>query len=966
MVTVRCGCYKKFGEARKKLKSYTKKFPHSKVSVSYKYRFEKNKKNVLKKQKRVAEKKIDSKKKHKTRVLKRSYADELRLMCQAFLYVKDLEHARQTVEIALKSSPNSLYWNQKMAEILKWMGRGEEALRYLKFVYYKTKKASLAKEIIDYALASYHYENVEKLATQIFMDNPTKENRDRMLFIYNQIGDTKKSAQILKKMYEKSKNSELLSYIFQIYMDLGDLKNAQKVIELIEKNGLYSLKNIKLMSYFYYVKRDINKSYAVLLKYDFKKKYDKKINELLSDLGWYLQKYEPASLASLRLIRHKDDRLVDYERVIFVNQIKNPKLAMDMSLRAYDKFHLDYLFYGFANRALQRDETALLLRKIKEIDISNSPLRQEANYWFVKARLYRKLSEKSKTLYALKKAMELEPDNINIAFQAISFYQELSLSKKVKTLLDKLSLKENLPDEYTLAISSSYFAIHDVNRAKFYMDKLISKNSAISKTTEFMFLQDDIYKSEFNDNAHIKILREIRRILTRKLLAKPSLKNDRKFLYDSLRVSLYLDDIESFSSKLEAAKPMLGSVYYDNLDYSYALKIGAKQKAHAIYKRTKNRPIWLRFADALQEQNYTKIEDLLFYYLQGIPLDDASYGAHKDGQISLAQTLNFKSLNENSRNQNAYIAMLNYAKERDNLFEAKLSYEDLYPLLRQYTQIDNRYYIAEDVYAFGHIGYYKNSTEDETLINIPQTTSKIYLGIKKIYNKAEFSVSIGEMSGMKSFYTTSFLAKYSLNSRLSLQLKAEKNKMASESIELLLGGKKDVVGGFATYRILNSTVLSVDIQNSRYSSQDDVYLGKSTSIETALSRQFRMGYPDIRLKAFGKYVDYTQAKSDNGVMSLLRENYYDALPNDFYSFGLSFDYGMQNSRIYTRVWRPYFETSLFYSSDIDNLSYGFKAGYGGKVYTQDHLVFEVDYSNDANGLGGTLELFMKYQFLYTH
>jgi hypothetical protein len=76
---------------------------------------------------------------------------------------------------------------------------------------------------------------------------------------------------------------------------------------------------------------------------------------------------------------------------------------------------------------------------------------------------------------------------------------------------------------------------------------------------------------------------------------------------------------------------------------------------------------------------------------------------------------------------------------------------------------------------------------------------------------------------------------------------------------------------------------------------------------------------------------------------------------------------MANSQAYTRVWRPYFEIYPYYNSYTDDFTYGFNAGYGGKVWHQDHLVIGASYTDSVSGVGGKVfELFLNYQFMYYH
>jgi len=950
-ITMRCGCFEHVKEANKALRKLRERYHQASLAVSYTYRFKKQQRN----------------KKEKVNMF--DYHDnELRLILQAFLYSQDLPHALQTAQIGIHEYPDSLYWNQKMAEILRWMDRGVESLKYMEYLYYRTKEPKLAKEIIDYALSSYQYENAKKIVTEAFLNEPTKTNKERFLFIYNQIGIPDQAAKLLEQLYEKTKNRQLLTDALQIYMNLGNLQDAKRVIDIIEKENYYTSKNIELISYYYYVNRDIKNAFAILSKYDLNTQYNQRLNELLSDLGWYLQHYNKAATASLRLVKHNNARLVDYERLIYINKNKKPQQAMQYALAAFKQYKLPYLFYSFANLALKEKKYTLLQKTLQEIESSQSSLLQQVDYHILKARLYALLHQKEKALFALEQAQSIKNSSITAQLQIIDLYVQLGRNQEVKTLLNKLTKDPQLPSAYLLPIAALYFTIHDVNQASFYLQKLKEEHSRLTQSRDFLFLEDDIYKAQFNENAHMQTLRTLRKNMQKELQNDPALQNSDKFLYDWLRVSLHLDDIDTFSKELHQAKSKLTKAHYDDLSYSLAVKIGAVDMAHNVYLHTQNPPIWLDFADALLEEDHTKKEDLLFYHLHQIPRDDASYGAHQIGEIALAQTLAFDSLEENEKNKNAYISMLNYTKERNDLFEARTSYYNRDPLLRKYITLDNAFYVADGLYIFAHMNYYKNSSLDKNvLIYVPSSSTEIYGGFKQLFNEGKITASIGKASSLDNYYFADIQGEYKLDNYFSFQAEAAKNITADESIQLLLGGMKDMLSATIIYNILNSTSLEVRIDKNKYNSQDNVYIGDGTYIQALLGHQLRNGYPDMRVILFTDHGSYSEVAGDKGVIEQLRNEYYNVLPNDFYNIGLVFDYGMQNSTLYTRVWRPFFEVSSYYSSEVGGLSYGFYAGYGGKVYLQDHLVTGIKYTNDVSGIGGSiLELFLNYQFLYTH
>ncbi|MBA1433348.1 MAG: hypothetical protein FAF04_07115 [Epsilonproteobacteria bacterium] len=441
---------------------------------------------------------------------------------------------------------------------------------------------------------------------------------------------------------------------------------------------------------------------------------------------------------------------------------------------------------------------------IQKIDKEKHSLRNEANYWLIKAQLYAHFKERKKARYALHEALRLNQHNLQISFTAIDLFLRYGFATDAKATLQDIVQNSSMSSSLYLAVASLYYTLHDIDAAAFYTDKLQRTNSSLTQTIEYRFLRRDIYKAQSNQTAALRETRAVQSLLRQEAEKNPlSLKSD-KYLYDYLRVSMETLQADSFEHKLLNAKAYLSKAHYDDLQYAWAIKNNADEKAHAIYLQTKSKELWLEFSNALMQQEHSKIEDMLFSYLSTLPLDDASYAAHNDGQIALGQSLTYESLATNSKNKNAYISWRDLVKKRSDLFDAKLSYYNRDPLLRKYITVNNDTYINDGYSLLSHIAYYKNSTLDNTiLVYTPNNSYGIDFGLKKHFNKAKIELKGGYAESMDSYYRFSLYAEYTLNSYFTLKAKAAKNITADESTQLLIGGKKDMISLGLLYQIQN-------------------------------------------------------------------------------------------------------------------------------------------------------------------
>jgi len=541
-------------------------------------------------------------------------------------------------------------------------------------------------------------------------------------------------------------------------------------------------------------------------------------------------------------------------------------------------------------------------------------------------------------------------------------------SKNVQIILQDMAEGNQLDESFYLPMASGYFYLQDINRASYYTQELLSIGNPVTKLLEFKFLQAYIYQMQNNEPAFMDSMHDILEDLKAEAKKNPTLKKEDAYLLNYLNTGMYIWGVDKFEKKLKKAKKYLSKKNYDEVSYSWAMKNSAIEKSFKIYYKMSRKDLWVQFSHALNTQDHTKIENLLDFYLDNLAIGDASQAAYDDGQKSLAQTIVFEGFLKNDASQNAYVQHMDLSKERSDLFDAKTSYYDRNPLLQKYVELANRTYMQDGYYLYARLNYYKNTTLDTaTLVTVPSQMIEASAALRKIYNRGYLEAHVELNEKMRNYIGYSLIGNYRMSTDLTANVEYAKNKSALESTQLLLGGKRDMLSFDLNWQILNSTTINFRYEFNNYSSQDEVNLGDGKYWQVSVNQQIRNGYPDIRIGAFYDNGAYSETFGSRGVIDEVQVKQYAVLPQNFYNVGASLSYGMANSQAYTRVWRPYFEVSPYYNSDTDDYTYGFSAGYGGKVFHQDHLVIGTSYTDSVSGVGGSIfELFLKYQFMYYH
>ena len=866
-LTVRCGCFERFNTAKELQTELLSDYKQAAIAQTYKSRFSEDKKGqTVRIKKRV----------NKTQ----SYGkndEELRLIMQVFLYDSDLENAYKVATTGYEKYPFSYYWNQKMAEVCKWTNRSARSMKHLRNMYNINYNKKLEDELITYGTSAYQYEEIEPLIVSRVAHNPTEKNIDHMILVYKKIGSPEKVINILEQQYDTNpQDGMLLTKALELSFEIGDLELAGRFVEKIQKNKPYKKIDAALIAKYYYVQQDIAQAYENLSHTDQSDKasqeYNIKYYQLKSDLGWYLQDNLNAATASKSLMEMDEARLADYERISFVFQKTDPKLAAEAMKKAYEEYKLSYLFYAYANEAVNSDNYEELSEFIERIDNSNSAITNESLYWIVKSNVYEHYNDKFLEKSSLVKALELDPENYQIKLTLMYYYMRIHDTPELRNLLTEMADTEELDYSYYFPMASGYFYLSDINRASYYTQELLHLNSPVTKLTQFKFLQAYIYQIQNNKGAFKTSMKNILKDLKAESKEDEGLKTQDEFNSNYLRAAMYVINADKFEKKLKNAKKYLSKTNYDEISYSWAMHNNADEKGLNIYHNMDIRELWVELSNSMVFQKHDEVEDLLSVYLPSLSMGDASQAIEKDGQIALAQSFTFDGYAKNDNNQNAYIHHRDLSKVRTDALDIKVSHYNREPLLQRYIKIENETYLQRQLYLDVNLEYYINETRDEErLVTVPDKTFEAGFGIRKIFERGSVSAHLDYYDSMEKYYGGSLAADYRFSTDLSAGVKVVKNDNALESTQLLLGGKKDTLAVDFRWEFLKSTSLNLLYEKNDYTSQDEVDLGDGHYARMELIHQIRSGYPDIRVGGFIDLGLYDETSGTKGVIDELKE-----------------------------------------------------------------------------------------------
>jgi predicted Zn-dependent protease len=890
---------------------------------------------------------------------------ELKMLFQVFVYANDLENAYKTGKKALTIVPNSLYWHQKLAEVSMWTDRREEAVEHMLFVYKHEGGKALEEKLFQYALSAYQYTTAAELIEKKVRKEPSQENVQTMVYLFDLIGKPLESAQLLEEIYKKDPSrTALLKQILQIYLNMGEIEHAGRIVTKIEAAEIHDVKSAFLRSRYYFLKRDISASYAALDRAELGNADADELSQYymqISDLGWYMQDYNKAAKASVKVDEAEEARLVDYERILTVYKTDEPARAMKAALDAYEKFKQSYLFYAYAYMALELKSYSELDAACARIDQEEgSPLTQEALYWLVKAQLYGYLKENEKAKEAFAQALEKAPESEQIAQSYIWFLIEAKEQQALSALLFEME-KTPVRSSLWLPMAVSYFSLQNTDRALLYINRL---RQAGEGGRDVALLYAYAKQTQNDEDAFYKEMRAIKEQMDAELKSSDWREKNPEFVQDYLSIRLFFVNPDQFEQELEEAKPILKPQAYSELSLAWALRENVDEQVRLISQSLKTPEPWIRLNVAIAANDRSTQQELLYRHFRTLPILDSIGAAANTMQISFAQELLFEGLEKNEKNELLYDQMRQFHNEYADTFVLDAGYLDRNGLSQYYSQMRNSYYLVKGFSLESELFAGVNTISDDAVFStIPSTSRSVGLGIKKRFQRGFYQVDIGLRDSAKQYAYLSLKANRTLSERISLELLADKGALAQESVYLLSAGQKDRLALQLRYRLLGSSQMSLYLERARYRSQDGVALGSGTNGRIDYTYQQRSAYPDLAITPFYTYGKYSENKGSKGAIdALLNVADTPVISEDYWYLGTDLNYGMENRYNYVRVWRPFFSLSPYYNGRRQQFNYGFSAGMGGALFGGDNLSVLVDY---AQSVGGTDDTSWRSSLRYT-
>ncbi len=894
--------------------------------------------------------------------------EQLKLMYDSFIFAKDLDNAYKVAKRALKLKPDSIYWHRKLGEVALWLGKNEESLKHLKYVYKETNDKKLGNLLRDRLYDSYRYEeSLPFVKERLQKGDYSSEDLLLMQDLYDKVGRPHELIDTLQELYDLTKEVKYLGDILSIYLRTGEIDKGEDISQILDQEPDKSVKIASTLSKYYFLKKDLKKAFKVLL--EVKSRADLKDVEYfkqLSDLGWHLKRYKQSVYGSRKLYQSNNARLEDYQRIFEFYQKSRVDIIEDISIGAiYRLENLDF-FLEYAYKRVQKRDFDNLDRVIKRL-LSNKKsrriLQNSPKFWLIKATVdsfYRRDGDVKKDLL---EASKLDSDSLDInreiLWHLIDSYDYERLEKEIQ----KIESRAEVPKTLLYPVSASYLSLQKPDRAMVYIKKALKNDP---KNIEYLSLYAWILSAQGRDIKKREKLKEIYTILREKLGRSNYLLSDGKFMRDYLRVYLEFNSKKEFNELLDLSKKYLLKSDYDQLKLLYYMKYRDYKEASLLLKSMhKPNPITaMEVADLLGDKEELKI--LMDRYPDAVPIRVKIKSAKDRGEIDRAILLSKLAVEENRKNRYLRRDLSRLYRFYGNHFDLNLGYKKEGKLNILESGVKALYYLGSGFVVEGKVSRYMYRSK-KLLNSFNLEDIFTYLTIRKSIVDGNIEAGISYRDTTKNSIGSFFKVDRVFAKRLYIEFKAEDNFRAEDmGIYMLVAGKRDSVSLLGSYTLSPKQNISLMGEYLGYSTLDSIKVGSGYRVDVSWSYMLRV-YLDSNIRLFYSKGEFKESGYRGTILDILPQKDRDKrlIESSYQNIGVGYHINGFNSHKIGVDLEPYLDLSALYS-DIDHrLHADIEAGFITSTNGKNLFRVNIKYQNKLNNIGKKkLGINFSYSHLY--
>ena len=865
------------------------------------------------------------------------------LMYKVFIYNSDLKNAQKVARKALKQNPKDLKWRKYLADALSWSGRSEEAFKHYIYIYNVDKERKTLKH------SSKRYGSYDKyfmLLGKIF-SNPKDENSiEQFIKEAEKLGNSKEAISALDKLYFKTKSAIALKKSAKLCYRLGMKKEAIARFKVLEREKLLDIETAMILSRIFFEQKSFNRSLQALLSVEYlAKRQNKEYWYLLSDIYSYLKKDDKAAKVLRALCIKSECRKYDYDKLISYYIEKDREFALEISLKAFNELREKSYFFSFAQINLELKKPNKIIKIINSLNKKEEKAYKKLPlFWLIVASVNDQLGFVDKTLFSYQKALSLDPKSTEILSQYSWFLMAKNRSIELQNIIKTIQMRAKEDKKlYILAAAINYKLNKREKARQYYLMALNNEPDNIDLNLDYanllIILGDKAQADKITKNIYNKLQAQMKK--------EPKLLKVKQFLKHYLRASIYFIPYSNYKELMKHARRTLDKESYINFNIAWKLYTSDSDYVLYLSKKLKEPELWLQTYLTIQSNDTYAMRELLYRYGTILPLEDKISINLKTKQIAMARKNIFEGLEETPQNKSLYRTKYEIDTKYGNRLNSEIGYENQGDLKRTYVKIDNLHHFTGRYYVGSSLHYGENRSNSYDIADDNKTNSTAKLWLKMLMNNGYIEAGGGFRDNYPQYF---FNLHNNLTNKLSIKLELEKNKLATETINLRLNGKKDYASIGAKYQFNNRFSFEAEASNSNYKLHEGDSLGSGSRYYFQTQQKIKFSYPDI---LFREYISIANFR-DKGI-----EN----LPQNYLQGGIGMQIGMSALNRYSGSLKPYLDISTAYHNHF-GLSFAGELGISGKFIGSDYLNLSLNYNRLASTNDELWLLKLNHSYLY--
>ena len=717
---------------------------------------------------------------------------------------------------------------------------------------------------------------------------------------------------------------------------------------------------------------------------------------MLSEVAWEEQALDSAQAGYERLTRLPQATLSDWGRLIYLVRQKQPDQAAALSLQAYRRFGTVDLLMQTLGIYAETGNFAAQARTLKTL--SSDELAQAekvTQFLLIRAQLYRNEKQAELAWQDLRKALTQQPDSDDVSVTALWFLIDEGRVTDLTALMRQRSERAAQAPLYWLAFAAGNQLLDRHKEALRWYAKEIQRQpdaalvllnyaDAMERTSQAgmaarirrhawlllrqKYPQPDNFR---NLSRHPELLAWARMAMLN-APGDPGLGLVRKLVTQARLVSDERDDEQTLALVLGWAvlkEQPANARAWMWLRYAKQAQLSA--------------PLWGQAQVALQLKDTKTMASLLSQKSASLPIYNRYDIAYELGHIEQAQSIAFQGMSRQDRDESLHERYRVHVPAQAHYVQVQAGAQRQGSVDAVALHFETRLVLTPKLHLVFNVAQSQLAVSESALSSMSSGLDRLQSAQVRWNGAAgatEFAVvkteDVQATTGLRFSHTLQW------NARTSVQTTVDHRVASTLTEPLRLGGLESALGISLNYTLGKREYMRISPRVVSFTTRSGDYLGSGQAIEVEVGHRIRIDYPDWRVRAFANYQQYNRNPNDDAVVRLslplsvqtslaqsgLSVSQY-FIPESSSNVGaclsMGENVGGQNLQlVYSRAWRPYFDTCVIHNT-LNGVSVNGLLGLAGSLTGEDHMSVQLQNSNNTQtGGAATQSLVLRYRHYY--